>query len=56
MYGQAEFALDTTIVKDGGALKIGDTTYTFAVGKNSSFKGGSNVIDLTDMKQALLTC
>ena len=49
MYGQAEFALDTTIVKDGGALKIGDTTYTFAVGKNSSFKGGSNVIDLTDM-------
>ena len=50
MYGQAEFALDTTIVKDGGALKIGDTTYTFAVGKNSSFKGGSNVIDLTDMK------
>ena len=50
MYGQAEFALTTDIVRDGGALKIGDTTYTFAVGKNSSFKGGSNVIDLTDMK------
>ncbi len=49
MYGEAAFTLDTTIVKDGGALKIGDTTYTFAVGKNSSFKGGSNVIDLTDM-------
>ena len=50
MYGQAEFELTTDIVRDGGALKIGDTTYTFAVGKNSSFKGGSNVIDLTDMK------
>ncbi len=49
MYGQAEFELDNTIVRDGGALKIGDTTYTFAVGKNSTFKGGSNVIDLTDM-------
>ena len=49
MYGQAEFELTTDIVRDGGALKIGDTTYTFAVGKNSSFKGGSNVIDLTDM-------
>ena len=50
MYGQAEFELTTDIVRDGGALKIGDTTYTFAIGKNSSFKGGSNVIDLTDMK------
>ena len=48
MYGEATFTLDTNIVKDGGALKIGDTTYTFAVGKDSRYKGGSNVIDLTD--------
>ena len=31
-------------------LKIGDETYTFAVGKNSAYKSGSNVVDLTDLE------
>ena len=36
-------------ITDGSTLTIGDTTYTFAVGKGSAFKDGENVIDLTDM-------
>jgi flagellin len=52
-YAQAKLDLSTLMgkVKDGSTLTIGDTTYTFAVGKGSSFKGGSNVIDLTDMTE-----
>ena len=34
-------------IADGTAIKIGDTTYTFAVGKNSKFTGAENVVDLT---------
>ena len=41
----ASFALSG--VKDGTALKIGDTTYVFAVGSDSKFKGSNNVVDLT---------
>ncbi len=48
MYGKATFDLTTAMVSDGKALTIGDTTYTFAVGKDSKFKGGANVIDMTD--------
>jgi len=48
-YGQAHFSLTGDIAKDGGALKIGDTTYIFAVGKNSKFKDAENVVDLTDV-------
>jgi len=47
-YGQSHFTLNANIAKDGGAIKIGDTTYIFAVGKNSKFKDAENVIDLTD--------
>ena len=36
-------------MKDGVELKIGDTTYTFAVGKDSTVTG-TNVVDLTDLK------
>ena len=34
-------------IVDGTAIKIGDTTYTFAVGKDSKFTGAENVVDLT---------
>ena len=36
--------------KDGTTLKIGDQTYTFAVGAKSQFKDSANVVDLTDME------
>ena len=42
---QATFNLAN--IADGTAIKIGDTTYTFAVGKNSKFTGAENVVDLT---------
>ena len=48
LYGVANFALDATMVKDGGMIKIGDSSYVFAVGKNSAYKDAANVIDLTD--------
>lgn len=48
-YAQGNFTLTTTDIKDGTVLKIGDSTYIFAVGTNSKFAGqGSNVIDLTN--------
>ncbi|MDE6456617.1 MAG: hypothetical protein K2L38_12125 [Dysosmobacter sp.] len=37
------------MVKDGMKLKIGDTEYTFAVGKDSKVTG-DNVVDLKDLK------
>ena len=51
LLGQASFTLgdgNDVEIKDGTTLKIGDQTYTFAVGKNSQFKNSENVIDLTD--------
>ena len=48
MYAEATVDLNAMKVKDGSTLKIGDTTYTFAVGSGSKFKNGANVIDLTD--------
>jgi len=36
-------------ITDGMKVKLGDTTYTFAVGADSKFKNEANVIDLTDL-------
>ncbi len=41
-------------ITDGMKVKLGDTTYTFAVGENSAFKNEANVIDLTGLKAAEL--
>ena len=49
MYAQAKVDLTKMDLKDGSTLKIGDTTYTFAVGPDSKFKNGSNVVNLTDV-------
>ena len=43
--------MGTADIKDGLTLKIGDATYTFAVGKDSKFKGKEGVIDLTDFAE-----
>ena len=53
-YAQAvlDLANSQSKIKDGATLTIGDTTYTFAVGKKSAFKELENVIDLTDMTLA----
>ena len=48
-YAQAKLDLSLLKINDGSTLTIGDTTYTFAVGKDSAHKEGENVIDLTDM-------
>ena len=48
LYGSAKFDITDAMVKDGGMIKIGDTSYVFAVGKNSAYKDAANVIDLTD--------
>ena len=51
LLAQAKFTLgqgEDVEIKDGTTLKIGDQTYTFAVGKNSQFKNSENVINLTD--------
>ena len=47
VYAQGSFDL-TGLVSDGYQLKIGNETYTFAVGTNSKFKSAANVVDLTD--------
>ena len=47
-YAQGKFTLAAGDIKDGSAIKIGDTTYIFAVGNNSAYKGSANVVDLTD--------
>ncbi len=49
VYAKATFTLTAAFVKDGAAIKLGDTTYTFAVGKNSKYKDYDNIIDLTDL-------
>ncbi len=46
---QAAFDLSKINIKDGTTLKIGNETYTFAVGKKSKFKDAENVVDLTDL-------
>ena len=50
LYAQAKFDLTADLVKDGGTLTIGDSTYVFAVGANSKFKDQANVVDLTDLE------
>ena len=52
IYAQAKLDLTKVKIADGSTLTIGDTTYTFAVGKGSAFKNSENVIDLTDMTAA----
>ncbi len=37
---------------DGAKIKIGDTTYTVALGADSKFKNAANVVDLSDMETA----
>ena len=49
---QAKFMIATTDLKDGLTIKIGDNTYTFAIGKDSKFKGKEGVIDMTDIDVA----
>ena len=51
-YGRATFTLAKADVLDGKAIKIGDTTYVFAVGKDSKWKDTANVVDLTDKKDS----
>jgi flagellin len=50
-YAQAQVDLSKLApsIADGSTLTIGDTTYTFAVGKDSDFKSSNNVIDLTGL-------
>lgn len=49
-YAQGKFVLNDNDIKNGTALKIGDSEYVFAVGANSKFSG-SNVINLKDFKE-----
>jgi flagellin len=51
-YAQATLDLSKVNIADGSTLTIGDTTYTFAVGQNSSYKDGANVVDLTDLSKS----
>jgi len=46
---QARFKLDKASLKDGFTVKIGNDTYTFAIGKDSKFKGKEGIVDLTDI-------
>ena len=39
-------------IKDGSLIKIGDTTYVFAVGANSKYKTAANVVDLTAFRSS----
>ena len=50
-YAQAQIKITDLAkhLKDGSTLTIGDTTYTFAIGRDSKYKDGDNVIDLTDL-------
>ncbi len=50
VYASATFNLDEVFaagIKDGDQIKIGNETYTFSVGKDSKFKSGKNIVDLT---------
>ncbi len=44
------FDLTADIVKDGATITIGNDTYTFRVGKDSTVKAGKNVINLEDFE------
>ena len=48
-YAEAKLDLTKMDIKDGTTLKIGNSTYTFAVGSDSKFKSSSNVVDLTNV-------
>ncbi len=37
-------------IVDGMKIRLGDEEYTFAVGADSKYKDGENVVDLTDLK------
>ena len=50
LMAQATLDLSSITIKDGTTLKIGDTTYTFAVGKESKFKDAENVVDMTNVE------
>ena len=50
LYGEAKMTLTADHIVDGGMIKIGDTSYVFAVGANSKYKDAANVVDLTDKK------
>ncbi len=54
LLAQATFDLSSLNIQDGTVLNIGNTSYTFAMGKNSAFSGGSNVVDLTDFEQDMV--
>ncbi len=50
VYASATFDLNNVFaagIKDGDQIKIGNETYTFSVGKDSKFKSGKNIVDLT---------
>ena len=48
IYAKAKLELKADNVYDGAALKIGDTTYVFAIGPDSQYKNYANAVDLTD--------
>ena len=48
IYAKSKMTLDANTVYDGAAIKIGDTTYVFAVGPDSQYKNYANAVDLTD--------
>ena len=48
-YAEAKLDLTKMDIKDGTTLKIGNSTYTFAVGSDSKFKSSANVVDLTNV-------
>ncbi len=48
----AVFDIDVSRIDDGATLKVGNTTYTFAVGQDSTINtGATGVIDLTKYEQ-----
>ena len=49
------FTLSQDMVKDGTQIRLGDTTYTFAVGENSKYKDAKNVVNLTDFEEDTVT-
>ena len=46
---QGNFTLSADKIKDGTTITIGQDTYTFAIGKDSDYKGGRNAIDLSSL-------
>ena len=50
LLAQATVDLSSITIKDGTTLRIGDTSYIFAVGKESKFKDAENVVDLTNLE------